>query len=143
MTSLRVSPKLAELLAVPENRVEFERERSVGRFVVGIEEAMANQGVSKTHLAEKTQRSVQAVSRALQGRQNLTIGTMVDLAVALGKTVDVRIADLDPIITATESTASSLQRAQGFVWEYLSQRIPAAQYQLAQEMVPALPCGVN
>ncbi len=143
MTNLRVSPELAELLAVPENRAVFERERSINRYVVGIEETMASQGISKTLLAKKAQKRVQSVSRALQGRQNLTIGTMVDLAVSLGKTVDVQVVDLDPIVVATESTASGLQRAQQFVWEYLNQMPPLRPYQSAPEVVAAVSCGVD
>ena len=38
MSFLRVSPRLAELLAAPGNRAVFERERSVSAFLVEIEQ---------------------------------------------------------------------------------------------------------
>jgi len=123
MTTLRISPMLAKILESPGQRAVFEREHAINGFLLGIEKAMSAQNVSKVRLAEKTGRKAQAISRAMQGKQNLTIGTMVDLAVALGKTVEIRVVDLPKLQTAPESKASAAQRSQAWTEEYLKEMV--------------------
>jgi len=123
MSTLRISPMLAKILESPGQRAVFEREHAINGFLLGIEKAMSAQNVSKVRLAEKTGRKAQAISRAMQGKQNLTIGTMVDLAVALGKTVEIRVVDLPKLQIAPESKASAAQRSQVWAEEYLKEMV--------------------
>ena len=123
MSNLRISPMLAKILESPGQRAAFEREHAVNGFLLGIEKAMADQKVSKASLAEKTGRKAQVISRAMQGKQNLTIGTMVDLAVALGKTLEIRVVDLPKLQVVTESKASAAEHCHAWAEGYLSQMV--------------------
>jgi plasmid maintenance system antidote protein VapI len=120
MNTLRISPMLAKLLDSPAQRAIFEREHTINCFLLGIEKAMADQKMTKTSLAGKMGKKTQAISRAMQGKQNLTIGTMVDLAVALGKTVEIKVVDLPKVQVVTESKASASRRSQVWTAGYLN-----------------------
>jgi transcriptional regulator with XRE-family HTH domain len=72
----------------------FEQEGVLLAFSKGILEAMAAKGVTRAELARQTNRSPQAVSRALKGSQNLTVGTMVELAFALDHAIAISVAPL-------------------------------------------------
>lgn len=143
MNNLRVSPMLAKLLGTPEHRAAFEREKSVNMFLLGIEEAMGHQKISQSRLAEMLGKKSQAISRAMQGKQNLTIGTMVDIAVALGKTVDLKVVDLARIQVATESTASSYIATQLWNSNYLNDQQQKFSYAVDENFVHSEPCGVS
>jgi len=96
------APELLELLADPEARKVYEKERVILGFARELQGVMEAQGVTRAELARRTGRSPQAISRALTGHQNLTVGTMVDLAFAFGHTLDLGIKPLKPL-RATKS----------------------------------------
>jgi hypothetical protein len=75
-----------------------------------------------------TGRKVTAISRAMQGKQNLTVGTMVDLAVALGKQVEVRMTDLAPIEMAVASSAHCIRASQAWAINYMGEPTDQAPY---------------
>lgn len=101
----RMSPAAAALIESLEGRTIFEREYALHIFTAGLEEAMKAEGLTKADLARLIGKKVQAVSRALKGKQNLTVGTLMDMAVALGKTVDLSVVDLPEVQTVIGSRA--------------------------------------
>lgn len=99
----RMSPAAALLLQGIQERTVFERDYALHTFIVGIEEAMEKENINKTELARMIGVKNQAISRALKGKQNLTVGTLMAIAVALKKTVDFSIIDLPEIEEAVAS----------------------------------------
>jgi plasmid maintenance system antidote protein VapI len=134
---------VAKLLDTPEHRAIFERERSIGSFLVGIQDALSDLSVSKSKLAEMTGKKATAISRAMQGKQNLTIGTMVDLAVALGKQVEIRVVDLDKIEVATNSSAQSNRLNQAWATEYFSNLGIHTPYRVNDQVVQGVACSIS
>jgi len=112
-----ISPEVAAALEDPSVRAVFERELAVNRLLLAIADAMESAGVSQVELARRMNKKPQAISRALQGQQNLTVGTILELAVHLGKTVRFQLLPLaalravtEPVVftqAATESTVQS------------------------------------
>lgn len=130
--TLRLSPAAAELLRSLEGRTNFEKEYALQSFVSGIEQAMQDSETTQADLARKLGKSVQAISRALKGKQNLTVGTLVEIAVALGKTVDLSAIDLPAIQVATASKPVLSQRIQS--WTTVASPTAASIYQTIREI---------
>ncbi len=64
-------------------------------FVYGIDRLLGLAGKKRAYLAEKTGMEESTVSRALSGRQNLTIATMDRLAEALDSAVHIHVEKRD------------------------------------------------
>lgn len=92
------SDEYLELLKDPEARRIFEEEAVLASFSAAIETAMKKAGVTQKELAAKAGKTPQAVCRALRGSQNLTVGTMLDLAFALGCTLNLEVVPLAELL---------------------------------------------
>jgi transcriptional regulator with XRE-family HTH domain len=89
------SPEILELLSDPEARLVWEREGLLGAFALAVEDAMREKGYSRAQLARAVGVSPQAVSRALGSGQNLTVTTMLQIAMAFGNTLKVKMVPLE------------------------------------------------
>lgn len=135
----RLSPMLVKLLADPEARTVFEREQAINAFLLGLEGAMKDQDLSRSELAKRVGKSPQSVSRALKGKQNLTVGTMMELLVSVGKTLDLQVVDLPPL-QATMESRHTLSRKVG-TWQSRAEGSMAGEhvrYTTTSVEVPAL-----
>ncbi|RQW79986.1 MAG: XRE family transcriptional regulator [Methylococcus sp.] len=69
-----------------------ERDLARGAYLFRVTEdilvAMEDQGVSKAELAQRLGKSKARISQLLGGSSNMTIGTLADIAFALGLTLD-------------------------------------------------------
>lgn len=77
-----------------EFRRSFERELVAELFVSRIEHAMTEQELNKTELAKRMECSLANVSRAMRKTTNMTIATMVDMALSLNLRVRVELEPL-------------------------------------------------
>jgi transcriptional regulator with XRE-family HTH domain len=69
-----------------------QRDLARGAYLFRVTEdilvAMEDQGVSKAELAQRLGKSKARISQLLGGSSNMTIGTLADIAFALGLTLD-------------------------------------------------------
>ncbi len=78
----------------PDDQAEIEKERDLARgaFLFRVTEdilvAMEDCGVTKAELANRLGKSKARISQLLSGDTNMTIGTLSDIAFALGLTLD-------------------------------------------------------
>ncbi len=78
----------------PDNQKQSDRERDLARgaFLFRVTEdilvAMEDCGVTKAELAQRLGKSKARISQLLSGDSNMTIGTLADIAFALGLTLD-------------------------------------------------------
>lgn len=77
-----------------EFRRSFERELVAELFVSRIEHAMTEHGLNRTELAKRMECSLANVSRAMRKTTNMTIATMVDMALSLNLRVRVELEPL-------------------------------------------------
>ena len=68
----------------PEFRRQFEREWFIEEFLSQIEQGMKSLGMTRSVLAKALNCSQSNVSQLLSGEKNLTVRSMVDLAIAVG-----------------------------------------------------------
>ena len=90
-----------DLLSDPTMRLLWEEEGILGTFTLGIEKALKNHGMSQADLARKLGKKPQAISRAMRGGQNLSVHTMLEMALAVGQTVKLHIEPCEDIVRAT------------------------------------------
>jgi hypothetical protein len=81
-----------ELVGEPEGRRLFEQEALLLSATELICELMEKQAVNRTELARRIGKSNAFVSQTLDGRRNMTLRTLADLAWALGVRVQMRPA---------------------------------------------------
>ena len=74
--------------AVAERKRNIARGAYLFRVTEDILVAMEDQGVSKAELAQRLGKSKARISQLLGGSSNMTIGTLADIAFALGLTLD-------------------------------------------------------
>lgn len=74
-----------------EFRRLYERELVAESFLVRIEDEMNRQGVTKSELAKRMQCSVANISRAMRKSTNMTISTMVDMALSLNLRMSIAV----------------------------------------------------
>lgn len=74
--------------AQPERERDLARGAYLFRVTEDILVAMEDQGVSKAELAQRLGKSKARISQLLGGSTNMTIGTLADIAFALGLTLD-------------------------------------------------------
>lgn len=86
-----------------EFRRLYERELVAESFIVRIEDAMDEQKVTKTELAKRMECTSANISRAMRKTTNMTIATMVDMALSLN--LRVRIT-LEPVAIGERAFAS-------------------------------------
>lgn len=83
--------RLADTVRRPSFKLGVKKERIAIDVAAQIEAALERRKITKTELAAKLGKSKAWVSKALHGKQNMTLATMVELAHALGCTVSVKI----------------------------------------------------
>jgi transcriptional regulator with XRE-family HTH domain len=83
MTNQDEKDLVAQSLEDPKTRREMEYEWFVDETIVKIERVMEEMGISRTELATKLQCSPANVTQLLRHGSNLTLKTLMDLALAL------------------------------------------------------------
>lgn len=78
-----------------EFRRLFEREMVADDFIAAIESVMDAGEINRTELARRMGCALSNVTRAMRSSTNMTLSTMVDMALALGQRVKIA---LDPIV---------------------------------------------
>jgi len=78
----------AGMKALTERDRDFARGAYLFRVTEDILVAMEDQGVSKAELAQRLGLSKARISQLLGGSSNMTIGTLAEIAFALGLTLD-------------------------------------------------------
>ncbi len=94
---------LSENLKDPDFRREYYRERAVLDYLFDLEKGMSSKGITRSMLANRVGCSAANVSRALQKDANLTVGTMVDYALATGMYIRVQALPLSTAFMPTTS----------------------------------------
>jgi len=94
-----------------EKEPEFQVERLLIRVNEQICEAMEKQGLSKADLARKLGVSRAFVTKLLNGKPNITMRTLVEVAMALGLTVNVTLCEPQPRSVRRATTPRSRRRA--------------------------------
>lgn len=97
----KYSREVIELLEDPSMRLAWEEEGLLGELALGLEKAMKTAGVTQADIARKIGKTPQAISRALSGGQNLSVRTMLQIALALNQTIKVRVEPMEDVATAT------------------------------------------
>jgi transcriptional regulator with XRE-family HTH domain len=87
----KYSEEILELLSDPEARLVWEEEGILISFALGVEKALDARNMNQSDLARKIGKSPQSVSRALSGNQNLSLRTMLEIAIAVGQTVKIEV----------------------------------------------------
>ncbi len=80
-----------------EVRRHFEREWFVDEVLSSLESVMRSQGISRSELARRLKCSGANVTKLFRRGTNLTVGSMVDLALAVGHRI--RAPELEPLTT--------------------------------------------
>ena len=80
----------------PEFERLYERELVADDFVAQLEDAMDGIGMRPADLARKLNRKPSAISRSLRTSTNMTLGTMVDMGLAVGKRIHLSFVDARP-----------------------------------------------
>lgn len=106
-TVLKYSQEAIDLLSDPANRLVWEEEGLLGAFALGVEKALETRGMSQADLARKLGKKPQAISRAMRGGQNLSVRTMLEMALALGQTVKMSVEPCEDIASATVPVKTS------------------------------------
>lgn len=83
------SSYLDELLSDPESRKLFEEERLILQATDCIVRALKREGINKTELAERLDKSNAFITQVLNGTRNMTFRTFADFLYALGYTADI------------------------------------------------------
>ena len=90
--------------ASPESRRTYEEERLILWATEAVAEAMANQRLTRTQLAEALGTSRPNVTQLLSGSRNMTLRTLAALAHACGMRVDLKIEPLPRLTERSERT---------------------------------------
>lgn len=93
----KYSKEVLDLLGDPAMRLVWEEEGLLGEFALMVEKELGSRRMTKADLARLISKSPQAVSRALGGSQNLSVRTMLEIALALGRTVKIDLPKLDDL----------------------------------------------
>lgn len=88
----------------PESRRLYEEERLILWATEAVAEAMANQRLTRTQLAEALGTSRPNVTQLLSGSRNMTLRTLAALAHACGMRVDLKIEPLPRLTERSERT---------------------------------------
>jgi hypothetical protein len=78
----------------------FQQERVILEATSEICDAMEEQGITRSQLAERLGKSKGYVSQLLDGRQNMTLRTLADVFLALGLAVHVQPGSLQASVSA-------------------------------------------
>ena len=85
----------SELIRDARTRDDYWIEDAILKFTIRLHERMQEQGISKTELARKLGVSQPYITRVLKGSDNLTVGTMVKLARAVGASLEIFLQESD------------------------------------------------
>ena len=119
---------LAQQLQDWKKRRLFEQERLSVSFLNTVAQTMQELDVSKAELADRLGCSRANVTQLLSGNRNVTLHTMSDLAVALGRRVTVDLQPLDEVDFQPIPKASVQvppYRIRKIVWAELQNGAPA------------------
>jgi transcriptional regulator with XRE-family HTH domain len=83
----------SELIRDARSRDDYWIEDAILKFTMRLHEVMQEQGISKTELARRLGVSQPYVTRVLKGSDNLTVGTMVKLARAVGASLQISLQE--------------------------------------------------
>lgn len=83
MTDQHMKTLTEELHDDPELRNQTEREWFIDGAIIQIEQAMKNKGITRKQLADRLECSAPNVTQLLRHGSNLTLGTLMDIALAL------------------------------------------------------------
>ena len=83
----------SELIRDARSRDDYWIEDAILKFTMRLHELMQEQGISKTELARRLGVSQPYVTRVLKGSDNLTVGTMVKLARAVGASLQISLQE--------------------------------------------------
>jgi transcriptional regulator with XRE-family HTH domain len=83
----------SELIRDARTRDDYWIEDAILKFTIRLHELMQEQGISKTELARRLGVSQPYVTRVLKGSDNLTVGTMVKLARAVGASLQISLQE--------------------------------------------------
>ena len=74
----------------PDFRVAYEHERALVKIAFALEEARLQRQFTQEDLAKNVGMKPEAISRLESGTHNMTVGTLIRVAGALGKQVEIR-----------------------------------------------------
>lgn len=83
----------SELIQDARSRDDYWIEDTILQFTMKLHGLMQEQGISKTDLARRLGVSQPYVTRVLKGSDNLTVGTMVKLARAVGASLQISLQE--------------------------------------------------
>ncbi|HEX3128428.1 MAG TPA: helix-turn-helix transcriptional regulator [Thermoanaerobaculia bacterium] len=85
----------SELIQDARTRDDYWIEDAILKFTIRLHQRMKEQGISKTELARRLGVSQPYITRILKGSDNLTVGTMVKLARAVGVSLEISLQESD------------------------------------------------
>jgi transcriptional regulator with XRE-family HTH domain len=133
--------KLKELLAGARSSIAYWTELAVLDYTSALWAAMRRDGVSQAELANRIAKKPAYISRVLNGAPNITIRTMVEMALALGMRVQVNLLEKEAAGATYTSIARNVEDAyagQHFIRKETSRiELAAANEQFAVERVAA------
>jgi transcriptional regulator with XRE-family HTH domain len=83
----------SELIRDARTRDDYWIEDAILKFTIRLHQRMQEQGISKTELARRLGVSQPYITRVLKGSDNLTVGTMVKLARAVGASLQISLQE--------------------------------------------------
>jgi transcriptional regulator with XRE-family HTH domain len=89
-----------QFVSTPEGMRLFQQEQLILDVTEMISATMEEQGLSKADLAARLHKSRAYVTQLLDGRANMTLRTISDVFLALGKSLDVVTRDLSARVTS-------------------------------------------
>lgn len=83
----------SELIRDARSRDDYWIEDAILKFTIQLHDLMEERGISKTELARRLGVSQPYVTRVLKGGDNLTVGTMVKIARAVGASLQISLQE--------------------------------------------------
>ena len=124
MNEQDVRALLAELEAENlDKNAEFIKEELKVRIIEDILLAMEEENISRAEIAKRTGKSKQYISRVLNEHVNFTLDSLVDFALALGRSISVKFVKNEQVINSKDDYESA---------------VSAVQYSCVREIYPAV-----
>lgn len=93
------------LMADPENRKAYERERLILSTTEGIWRMMDAKGLTKAGIARTLGKTRANIGQMLSGERNMTLKTLADLALACGSRVHFELRPTEMLSCSQRTTA--------------------------------------
>ncbi len=90
-----------------DNDVAFITESIKAKFVEDVCQIMEAKGISKSELAKRLNKSKQYVSRVLNETTNFTMKSMVEISMALGCSIELKMMNRPEVLQAIEKSSRS------------------------------------